>query len=423
MNKSSRIEETDAVEQIASFNAQWDRRLLAAKFEAMAHDAVTFLRATAHLFFDRLRHVELPPSPWVFGCGDLHLENFGSYSGDNRLTYFDQNDFDETALMPAAVEVVRLLTSIIVTIRLHEPDGLYGRRSAKAALDAYAGALAGGKPAWIERELARGPIADLLSGLAGRAHVELLDLFSRAGRRGRRKLLRDWRRTFPLSEEEEHSFGPELKSALDSIGRQRGERNFWKLRHFAGRIAGKGSQGRPRFVALVKGHGDPDGNVLVDIKSAWPSAVLQAIDTPQPSFGDAAKRVVWTQQALQACPSALLQPVLLAGRPFILRELQPEEDRLDIDALVGRPRRLMLALETLARIAGWDQLRGAGRKGSASVDELMEYGAVDFWRRGIIDAAATCAEQVERDYASFETAWRKRDPKLTALLASRAKDG
>ena len=269
--------------------------------------------------------------------------------------------------------------------------------------------------------MARGPIADLLSGLAGRTHVELLDLFSRVGRRGRRKLLRDWRRTFTLTKEEEDRFGSELRTALDATGKQRWEPGFWKLRHFAGRIAGKGSLGRPRFVALIKGHGDPDGNVLIDIKSAWPSAVLRGMDTPQPPVGDAAERVVWTQRVAQARAPAFLEPVKLAGQPFILRELQPREDRLDIDALVDRPRRLTIALETLARIAAWDQLRGAGRRGSASVDELMEYGAVDFWRRDIVDAAAACAEGVERDYASFETAWRKRDPTLTALLVPHAR--
>src|SRR5260370_29329225 len=168
MSKSRKTEDTDAVERITAFNAQWDSRLVQRKFEAMAHDASSFLRATAHLFFDRLTRIALPPSPLVFGCGDLHLENFGSYTGDNRLTYFDQNDFDEAALMPAAVEMVRFLASIIVTIRLHEPDDLDPKRSAKRALEAYAAALAGGQPGWIERELARGPIAELLSGLAGR---------------------------------------------------------------------------------------------------------------------------------------------------------------------------------------------------------------------------------------------------------------
>jgi uncharacterized protein (DUF2252 family) len=417
MSKSRRAEDTDAAERIAAFNAQWESRLLQRKFEAMAHDASSFLRATAHLFFERLTALALPPSPLIFGCGDLHVENFGSYSGDNRLTYFDLNDFDEAALMPAAVEMVRFLASVIVTIRLHEPDDLDPRRSAKRALEAYAGALAGGKPAWIERELARGPVADLLSGLAGRSNREQLDLFSRVGRHGRRKLLQDGRRSFALPKGEA-AFEAEVKGALTAIGKKRGENSFWKLRDFAGRIAGKGSLGRPRYVALVKGHGDPDGNCLIDIKSAWPSAVLAAVDTPQPEFADAAWRVVFAQRLMQARSPAFLQPVSLSKGPYILKELQPAEDHLEIDALVGRPKRLGLALETMACVAAWNQLRACGRKGAAGTEEVIAFGKDELWQRQLLEAAAQCAAEVERDYASFEAAWRKRDPRLAALAGT-----
>ena len=198
------------------------------KFDAMAQDAASFLRATAPLFYYRLKSVRLPPSPLIFGCGDLHLENFGSYAGDNRLIYFDQNDFDEAALMPAAVELVRLLTSILITVRLHEPDDVEASRAARSALSAYCAALVVGKSLWIERELARGAVADLLDGLAGRTRRDQLDLFTRIGRQGRRKLLRDWRRTFPLTDAEK-IFGKQVKATLAFIGKERGEAGFWKL--------------------------------------------------------------------------------------------------------------------------------------------------------------------------------------------------
>ena len=67
----------------------------------MRKSAFAFLRATCHLFYE-----DLPKSPLlrkvppVWACGDLHLENFGSYKGDNRLVYFDLNDFDEALLAP-----------------------------------------------------------------------------------------------------------------------------------------------------------------------------------------------------------------------------------------------------------------------------------------------------------------------------------
>jgi uncharacterized protein (DUF2252 family) len=147
--------------------------------------------------------------------------------------------------------------------------------------------------------------------------------------------------------------------------------------------------------------------------------VLVAIETPQPAFPDAGRRVVFAQRLMQACAPAFLQTAILAGTPFVLRELQPAEDRLGIDTLLVRPRRSGVAIETLARIAAWDQLRAAGREGSSDAESLIAFGTQDEWQRELLDAAAQCATEVERDYASFEAAWRKGDPLLAAVAGPR----
>jgi uncharacterized protein (DUF2252 family) len=414
MNKSNRSVDTDAVERIAALNARGDRNLLARQFDEIARDASSFLRATVHLFRDRLGVIGLPASPLVFGCGDLHLENFGAYLADNRLPYFDQSEFDEAALIPAAAEMVRFLASIMVAIRLHEPDELDPKRSAKQALEAYAKAIAQGKPLWLERDLARGTIEDLLSGVSRRSRRDELDLFSRSGRRGRRKLLRDGRRCAPLSKEGRALEG-EVKCVFGAIGKERGERGFWKLRDLAQCISPKSSLGRARYLALVKGDGEPDGNFLIEIKSARPSSAPLTATRNE----NAAERIVFVQGLMQARTPAFLKAVSLGDEPFVLSEFQPAENRPAIDALLARPRRFAHTIETLARIAAWNQLRAAGRKGASDVESLTEFATKDDWQRELLQAAGDCAAAVERDYASFETAWRKRDPHLTSLIAPR----
>ena len=101
-------------ERIAAFNAGRDPRRLERKYRAMRLDPFVFFRGTAHLYWeDWARRAErLPKSPTVWACGDLHLENFGSYLGDNRLVYFDLNDFDEAAMAPAIADLTRLLASL-----------------------------------------------------------------------------------------------------------------------------------------------------------------------------------------------------------------------------------------------------------------------------------------------------------------------
>lgn len=79
-----------------------DPERLQLKYSKMRSNAFVFMRATCHLFYDRLPQDDLfKRAPLTWACGDLHLENFGSYKGDNRLVYFDLNDFDEAALAPA----------------------------------------------------------------------------------------------------------------------------------------------------------------------------------------------------------------------------------------------------------------------------------------------------------------------------------
>ena len=64
----------------------------------MCEDAFAFLRSTCHLFYeDWPADTPLNEAPLAWICGHLHLENFGTFKGDNRLAYFDINDFDEAS--------------------------------------------------------------------------------------------------------------------------------------------------------------------------------------------------------------------------------------------------------------------------------------------------------------------------------------
>src|ERR1700729_2964348 len=100
-------------ERINAFNEDRLPEYRSLKYRIMADNAFSFFRGTCHLFYEDLSgHNQIPFSPPGWVCGDLHLANFGSYKGDNRLVYFDMNDFDEGLLAPVALEVLRMITSI-----------------------------------------------------------------------------------------------------------------------------------------------------------------------------------------------------------------------------------------------------------------------------------------------------------------------
>src|ERR1035437_1857954 len=101
--------------RIKLFNTDRTPQFLQLKYKAMNEDAYRFFRATTHLFYEDVpEHSFLHASPRVWLCGDLHLENYGSYKGDDRVAYFNINDFDESVLGPGLFDVARMLTSIYV---------------------------------------------------------------------------------------------------------------------------------------------------------------------------------------------------------------------------------------------------------------------------------------------------------------------
>ena len=105
----------EIIQEIRAFNANRDPSKRVLKYAVMQQNVFRFYRGTCHLFYkDLYNNNVLPNSPLVWASGDLHLENFGSFKGRDRLVYFDINDFDEAMLMPAIWELVRLLCSVVV---------------------------------------------------------------------------------------------------------------------------------------------------------------------------------------------------------------------------------------------------------------------------------------------------------------------
>jgi uncharacterized protein (DUF2252 family) len=208
-----------------------------------------------------------------------------------------------------------------------------------------------------------------------------------------------------------------LAEALESLGQLYESPEFFQPRDFARRIAGMGSLGLPRYVALVRGRGDPDRNALIDFKLAAPSSGSSALPQfEQPPWSDQAQRVVTVQDICQAACPAYLTAMLINGRPFVVRELQPVEDRIALDRLAQQPKRLTDTLGNMADVAAYAQLRGAGRIGAASPDSMIEFGfELMSHPRPWIDATRDVDARNAQAYRTFRAAWRQRDPRLTGL--------
>jgi uncharacterized protein (DUF2252 family) len=160
-------------------------------------------------------------------------------------------------------------------------------------------------------------------------------------------------------------------------------------------------------VVLIEGKGSPDGNYLLDIKEAKPSAMvphLARISIKQPAWSDEASRVVTVQNRMQAVDHAFLQAVKLDGLPCILKGLQPSEDRVAIGEWGKKLDRLKEVVATMGRILAWDQLRASGRSGSVSADKLIAFAQRGDWVTEMLDAATEMTLMTQQQWKIFTEA-------------------
>ncbi len=389
----------DVVQEILAFNAGRDPDRLRLKYCNMRASPFVFLRGTCHLFYRRLPADALfDEAPPVWSCGDLHVQNFGSYKGDNGLVYFDLNDFDEALLAPATLDLVRFLCSVLVAA----PDMGVGRKEARALgsafLDSYLATLVAGRARWVERDTADGLIRSLLAGLHGRLRPAFLD--GRTERKGKHRRLRlDKGKALPVTASQRER----VTALIGGLAGQHDDSDFFEVLDVARRIAGNGSLGVDRYVILVRGQGSPDGNELLDLKEALPSSVLPRVATPQPDWRSEADRVVSIQQRMQAVPMAFLQPLRWRKRSYMLRALQPSEDRVSLDAGQAGASALEGVLAHMGAIVASAQLRSGGREGSAIADTLIGF-ANAVRRKHLLGAAQDCADQLRKDWKTYAEA-------------------
>jgi hypothetical protein len=273
------------------------------KHTRMANDQFAFFRATYYRWVQRWPELaaDLATAPAVLAAGDLHIANFGTWRDSEGRLVWGINDFDEAFTLPYTSDLVRLATSALLAI---ESDDLTLRpRSACAALllGYRAGLAAGGQPyvlaeehPWLRR-VATGRLRDAA---------------------------RYWKRldppkpTTPSLEPP-----PEVRMALDLA---LPERDLpYRVRP---RVAGEGSLGRQRWVAISSWRG---ARIAREAKARVPSAsVWCAADrTPAPEDPYAAM----ISRAVRAH-----DPFLRIGDRWVVRRLAPDCSRVELSSLPDR---------------------------------------------------------------------------------------
>jgi hypothetical protein len=350
------------------------------KHYAMRAGSFPFLRATFYRWAGLWRGVvgdAVAMAPQVLAVGDLHVENFGTWRDAEGRLIWGVNDFDEAWPLPYTNDLVRLATSALIAIGYHDL-AITGKRAVTAVLDGYREALDSGGSAFVLaehhkalRELAVHRLRD------PDAFWDKLESLPTV----RTRVPADARRA--------------LEQALPEPGLQP------RIVH---RIAGLGSLGRERFVALTMWRG---GRVAREAKALAPSACAFA-GRGGPHRGDYAeimrRAVRWraTAQGRRLYYEDLLRlgircpdPCVKLRGNWLVRRLAPDCSRIPLNAL---PRKR--DEERLLHAMGWETANT--HLGSPSWRVVR----ADVKRRGkgwLYDAAHRMADAVDDDWRE----WRK----------------
>jgi hypothetical protein len=296
----ARMNVVKATRQFEAWLAQrthLDKKTVHLKHSRMKEQLFAFFRATYYRWAQLWPEVcpELAKAPHVLAVGDLHIENFGTWRDIEGRLIWGVNDFDEASPLSYAVDLVRLAVSAHLAV---DAGSLPLKREdiCDALREGYRESLQGKGCAFVLGEqhqwlrlIAQGELRDPVHFWAKMDALPTL------------------RSDAPIS-------------AIDALEHLMPAPGIpYRL---ARRVAGLGSLGHPRYVAIATWHG---GRIAREAKALVPSASSWAGNQGSPAeifYQTIINRAV-------RCPDPFVQ---LRGR-WIVRRLAPDCSRIELASL------------------------------------------------------------------------------------------
>jgi uncharacterized protein (DUF2252 family) len=323
------------------------------KHRKMQESPFAFLRATYWRWAETVLDVcpELKTAPKVLAVGDLHLENFGTWRDVEGRLIWGVNDFDEAALMPYALDLVRLATSTLLA---------HGKQGAPA--DAIARAILSGYRRGLED-----PCAIVLD-----------------------RKYRWLRKLLVVTAERRRDFWKKIESKKPAKAPARYHKALQTSMPKPGlalstarRTAGAGSLGRPRWIALADWNG---GKVVREAKALLPSAWHRAR-----ASADARIRCGDIAAGRHRAPD----PWYAVSADIVVRRLSPNNRKIEADD----PAMQMVServLEAMGRELAAVHLGVSDRR--QAIKRHLDKGDAAAW---LADCAERMAKATRADFKAF----------------------
>jgi len=303
----------------------------------MASSAHAYVRGSTAQFYRWLEERgerAVPKGPPIWICGDCHAGNLGPLAAADGKIHVQIRDLDQTVIGNPNHDLIRLALSLSSAARGSDLPGVTTAHMLEQMIIGYQTAL-------------KGPRAQNIieSDKPNCIKVVMRRAMSRTWKHLARERLRDLKpnipkgdRFWPLAKAErkeierlfEHEDVRKLVASLKSRPNDAKidvlDAAYW--------MKGCSSLGRFRYAVLLnvaRGKSKEDEYCLIDIKEACAAAAPRARAAKMPR--DNGKRVVEGARHLSPALGDRMMSAKLLGRSVVLRELMPQDLKLQIDQL------------------------------------------------------------------------------------------
>jgi len=384
------------IKRINEYNAGMPAPLHELKWRAMKESPFRFFRGTDHLFaedFVKLYKYKPKVKTWI--CGDLHFENFGSYKGENRLVYFDLNDFDEAILAGPEPEIARFLTSVTIAAGQMKVAAIGLHKTLHEIMQAYTTTLMAGKALMLEPQVAHGEFKKYFEQVCNFDSKSFVAKHTYK-HKGALLLKPDNIHFMELDDARKALIYESVKTLLDKSP------GFEHLifQDVAFRIAGTGSLGLERYCVLCYNK-HKGKHYLIDIKQARQSCFSKFIKIKQPTFKNEADRINKVGYIMQFNSPAFMATLRIEDKWFVVKELQRVTDKMALADFGTDFSSFSAVAREMAVLMAYSQIRSSGHMGADTTDDLKRFAGKKQWQKDIIEVSGELARKNNKYYKEY----------------------
>jgi len=298
----------------------------------MAQSPHAFIRGTTAQFYgwlEELKKSSLPEGPPIWICGDCHVSNLGPLANVKGDVSVSIRDLDQTVIGNPAHDIIRLGLSLASAARGSALPGVTTARMLEQMIFGYMAAMSrrsGDDPG-------AGPSS--IRSVVKRAVKRTWRHLAKERIEDTRPTIPAGKRFWPLTRKEgveiKRLFATDELKRLATILRERDDDASVRVVDAAYWRKGCSSLGRLRYCVLLEVGDDPFELCLMDIKEAIAPSAPRHRKAAMPK--DPAARVVEGARHLTPPLGERMRPAAFLGKSVFVRELMPQDLKLDLDVL------------------------------------------------------------------------------------------